>query len=31
LTWEEFLKRRNWQGEPLTFGAAPDPDHSAGA
>jgi uncharacterized protein YbjT (DUF2867 family) len=28
LTWEQFLKRNNWQGEPLTFGAAPDPDHS---
>ena len=32
LTWEQFLKRTNWQGEPLTFGAtASDPDHSAGA
>ena len=28
LTWEQFLKRANWQGEPLTFGAAPDPDPS---
>jgi nucleoside-diphosphate-sugar epimerase len=28
LTWEQFLKRNNWQGEPLTFGAAPDLDHS---
>jgi uncharacterized protein YbjT (DUF2867 family) len=28
LTWEQFLKRNNWQGEPLTFGAAPDPNHS---
>jgi uncharacterized protein YbjT (DUF2867 family) len=29
LTWEQFLKRNNWQGEPLTFGAAlePDPSH----
>jgi hypothetical protein len=26
LTWEQFLKRTNWQGEPLTFGAtASDP------
>jgi uncharacterized protein YbjT (DUF2867 family) len=31
LTWEQFLKRSNWQGEPLTFGAGSDPDHSAGA
>ena len=23
LTWEQFLKRSNWQGELLTFGAAP--------
>jgi uncharacterized protein YbjT (DUF2867 family) len=23
LTWEQFLKRSNWQGEPRTFGAAP--------
>ena len=28
LTWEQFLKRNNWQGEPLTFGAAPDPVRS---
>jgi uncharacterized protein YbjT (DUF2867 family) len=28
LSWEQFLKRSNWQGEPLTFGAAPDLDHS---
>jgi uncharacterized protein YbjT (DUF2867 family) len=28
LTWEQFLKRSNWQGERLTFGAAPDLDHS---
>jgi uncharacterized protein YbjT (DUF2867 family) len=28
LTWQQFLKRNNWQGEPLSFGAAPDPDHS---
>ena len=28
LTWEQFLKRSNWQGELLTFGAAPEPDHS---
>jgi hypothetical protein len=28
LTREEFLKRSHWQGEPLTFGAAPEPDHS---
>jgi hypothetical protein len=23
LTWEQFLKRSNWQGELLPFGAAP--------
>jgi uncharacterized protein YbjT (DUF2867 family) len=28
LTWEQFLERSKWQGEPLTFGAAPDLDHS---
>ena len=28
LAWEQFLKRSNWQGEPLTFGAAPAPAHS---
>jgi uncharacterized protein YbjT (DUF2867 family) len=28
LTWEQFLKRSNWRGEPLTFGAAPDAVHS---
>ena len=28
LTWEQFLKRSNWQGEPLTFGDAPAPAHS---
>jgi uncharacterized protein YbjT (DUF2867 family) len=28
LTWEQFLKRTNWQGEQLTFGAAAELDHS---
>ena len=28
LTWEHFLKSSNWQGELLTFGAVPEPDHS---
>ena len=28
LSWEQFLKRSKWQGELLTFGAAPDLDHS---
>jgi uncharacterized protein YbjT (DUF2867 family) len=31
LTWEQFLKRSNWQGEQLAFGAAPDPHPSAKA
>jgi hypothetical protein len=30
LTWEQFLKRSNWQGEPLTFGAGSDPDQAGG-
>jgi hypothetical protein len=29
LTWEQFLKRSNWQGEPLTFGTVSDRDHAA--
>jgi uncharacterized protein YbjT (DUF2867 family) len=28
LTWEQFLKRNNWRGESVTFGAAPDTDDS---
>jgi hypothetical protein len=28
LTWEQFLKRNNWQGEPLTFAAVPESDRS---
>jgi uncharacterized protein YbjT (DUF2867 family) len=26
LTWEQFPKRSNWQGEPLTFGPARKPE-----
>jgi uncharacterized protein YbjT (DUF2867 family) len=26
LTWEQFLKRSKWQGDPLTFGAGSDAD-----
>ncbi len=28
LTWEQFLKHSNWQGELLTYGAATEPSHS---
>jgi uncharacterized protein YbjT (DUF2867 family) len=28
LTWQQFLKRNNWQGEQRTFGATLDPHHS---
>ncbi len=29
LTWEQFLKRTNWQGELRAFGVASDPNRSA--
>jgi uncharacterized protein YbjT (DUF2867 family) len=28
FTWEQFLKRTNWQGELRTFGVAAEPDHA---
>ena len=28
LTWEQFLKRSHWQGDLLSYGAAPEPDHA---
>jgi uncharacterized protein YbjT (DUF2867 family) len=28
LTWEQFVRRSNWRGEPLTFGAARETDQS---
>ena len=31
LTWEEFLKRSDWKGDPLTFGAVSEPGHSQGS
>jgi hypothetical protein len=28
LTWEQFLKRSHWQGDLLSYGVAPEPDHA---